>query len=181
MIYDLPTKATINCKEYEIYSDYRDILDICMALNDAELSEEEKAYIALCRFYVNPEEIPEDDIEQALKECMNFISCGEDDTQQNGPKLMDWEQDFRYIVSPVNRIMGTEIRSLEYLHWYSFISAYYEIGECLFSNIVRIRDAKARGKKLSKEDNEWYRKNANIVNIKQKMTDTEEEFLKKWV
>ena len=45
---------------------------------------------------------------------------------------MDGEQDFPFIVGPVNRVLGKEIQSLKYLHWWSFLSAYTEIGDCTF-------------------------------------------------
>jgi len=47
-------------------------------------------------------------------------------------KLADWEQDFPLIVNPVNRVLGYEVRDCEYCHWWTFLSAYYEIGDCLF-------------------------------------------------
>lgn len=77
-----------------------------------------------------------------------FINGGEyeDQMEKKPPRLMDWEQDFQYIIAPVNHVIGREIRADAYLHWWTFLSAYMEIGECTFAQIVRIRDAKSRGK-----------------------------------
>ena len=50
MRYDLPTAVEVNGTEYQIRSDYRDILTIIEALSDAELSEEEKAEAMLMSF-----------------------------------------------------------------------------------------------------------------------------------
>ena len=94
---------------------------------------------------------------------------------------MDWEQDFQYIVAPINRVIGKEIRSLEYLHWWTFISAYYEIGDCLFAQIVRIRSIKAKGKRLDKQDQEFYKENKRLVDIKSKYSETEEKLLQQWI
>ena len=91
------------------------------------------------------------------------------------------EQDFRYIVAPINRVVGQEIRAVEYYHWWSFISAYYEIGDCLFAQIVRIRDKKARGKPLDKEEQKFYRENRHMVDFHTNYTDAENALLKKWV
>lgn len=63
---------------------------------------------------------------------------------RKSPKLVDWGQDFKLIVAPVNRILGLEARAEKYLHWWSFISAYYEIGECLFAQVIRIRRKRLR-------------------------------------
>lgn len=176
-MYELPMTATVGGRAYPIRSDFRPILDILQALVDPELTQEEKAYVALQIFY--PEDIPED-MGEALKECFRFIGLGQLETDNNGPKLMDWGQDFPYIVAPINRVMGGEIRSMPYVHWWTFISAYYEIGDCTFAQIVRIRDMKARGKKLDKEDARWYKEHRDIVDIKTHYTEAEQDLLKKW-
>ena len=103
---------------------------------------------------------------------------------------MDWEQDFNYIIAPINRVLGKEIREIPYdfdantggLHWWTFMSAYMEIGgDCMFSQIVSIRDKQARGKKLEKYEREWLRRNADIVNLKQKFTGKENELFHEWM
>lgn len=177
MIYDLPKMVEVEGKTYPIRSDFRPILDILQAIVDPELSQQEKAYVALQIFY--PEEVPED-YGKALTECFKFIGLGKLETGAKGPKLMDWAQDFPYIIAPINRVMGGEIRDLPYLHWWTFIGAYYEIGDCTFAQIVRIRDLRARGKKLDKEDARWYKEHRDIVDIKTHYTEAEKELLKQW-
>lgn len=180
MIYDLPTTVEIQGREYEVRSDYRAVLDICIALSDPEFTDQEKALITLITFYPQIEEIPQESYQEALDKCMDFINCGEGEPAA-GPKLVDWEQDFKYIVAPINRVCGKEIRSIEYMHWWTFISNYYEIGgDCLFAQIVRIRDKQAKGKKLNKEEREWMRKNGHLVRFKTKHTSAEQEILKMW-
>ena len=94
---------------------------------------------------------------------------------------MDWSQDFRYIAAPINRVLGKEIREMEYLHWWTFISAYYEIGDCLFAQIVRIRSLKAKGKPLDKTDQEWYRDNRELVDLKTSFTEAEDAVVNAWL
>lgn len=181
MIYDLPKTIEIGGVEYAIRSDFREILDIIEILNDEELKESERAFVTLLFFYPDFENMPVECYEQALEECYWFINGGSDnDESPNGPRLMDWQQDFPYIIAPVNRVIGHEIRADAYLHWWTFLSAYMEIGECTFAQIVHIRQAKAKGRKLDKADQEWYSKNRGIVDLKTKYTDTEKELLKKW-
>lgn len=177
MIYELPTSAEVQGKEYKIRSDYRAILDIIEALNDAGLTDKEKAFVILAIFYED-ENVPM--CEEAIKECFKFINCGTEDNGKKAPKLMDWSKDFQYIVAPVNRVIGQEIRSMEYLHWWTFISAYYEIGDCVFAQIVNIRNKKAKGKQLDKAEKEWYSQNKELVDIKVKLTEAEENLLSKW-
>lgn len=182
MIYDLPTAVEIQGASYEIRSDFRAVLDICAALNDPELNEQERAFAALYIFYPQFETIPQEHLQEALNQCCRFINCGEDNPpNQKRPRLMDWEQDFPYIVAPVNRVIGQEIRAMPYLHWWTFISAYYEIGgECTFAQIVRVRDKKARGKQLDKSEKDWYKNNRHMVDFKTTYTDAENDLLALW-
>lgn len=177
-MYDLPKSVTLGDKEYKIRSDYRAILDICMALNDPELDNENKVHELLTIFY--EDEIPAKDWQEAVDKCLWFMNCGEKETGKKRPKLMDWEQDFKYIVPAVNRVLGGEIRALDYLHWWSFMGAYNEIGDCLFAHIVRIRELKAKGKLKEKQDKEWYREHRDLVDFKTNYTSAEEELLKQW-
>lgn len=180
-MYELPQNLDVCGTAYEIRSDYRAALDICAAFSDIDLTDNEKAYVALAILYVDFESMPAEHYEEALRKCLWFINAGEDEQPTaKSPQLMDWEQDFRYIVSPINRVIGQDVRAVPYLHWWSFVSAYYEIGECLFAQIVGIRHKKAIGKKLEKHEQEWYRNNRHLVDFKQKYSTTEAEFFKEW-
>lgn len=181
MIYDLPTSFEIGGKEYEIRSDYRAALDICVALSDPELDDSEKALVALTILYPDFDDMPPSDYKEALDKCLWFINGGEEDDGKKAPKLMDWEQDFKLLVAPVNRVLGKEIRSLEYLHWWTWVSAYMEIGgDCTFAQIVSIRDKQARHKQLDKAEKEWLKRNRDLVEFKQKYTQAEDDLLKQW-
>ena len=184
-MFDLPKSVEIRGKSIPIRYDFRAILDILCVVNDPELTEEEKTLTSLSIFYHDLSEI--DDFEEAVKQLLFFIACGEEDTgNANEPQLVNWEKDAPRIIPAVNRVLGYESRSIEYneesntggVHWYTFIGAYMEIGDCLFAQVVRIRDKVKRGKKLDKEEREWYKKNRNIVDVTAKFTDREEEFLK---
>ena len=176
MMYALPTSLLVCGSEYEIRSDYRAVLDICTALSDNELDGQEKAVVALDILYPAFADMPPEHYEEAIRQCFWFINCG----GEEDPKLMDWEHDFKHIVAPINRVVGKEIRAMDYLHWWSFISAYYEIGDCTFAQIIRIRDLKARGKTLDKVDREWYNRNRSMVDLPTNYTETDDLILKQW-
>lgn len=181
MIYDLPKSLEVCGMDYEIRSDFREILDIIGILNDEELESGERAFVTLLFFYPGFQEMPVGHYQEALEKCYWFINGGKQEQEgKPAPRLMDWEQDFQFIIAPVNRVIGHEIRADAYLHWWTFLSAYMEIGECTFAQIVHIRDAKNRGKPLDASDKEWYRRNQDIVDLKTRYTSTEEELLKKW-
>lgn len=181
MSYQLPTSITVGGVEYEIRSDYRAALDIFAALADPDLDETNKALELLDILYVDFESIPLANYQEAIKKALWFLNCGAESVQQpKRPQLVDWEKDFQYIVAPINRVIGSEIRALNYLHWWTFVSAYYEIGDCTFGQIVRIRNMKAKGKKLDKTDAEWYRDNRDIVDIQTKYSTEESKLLEAW-
>ena len=180
MMWDLPLTVEIDGKEYKITNrcDYRMVLDVICILNDNELSEEQKLRTALYVFYEDLKECT--NVEKAIKEMFYIISYGEEDDEkpkESKPKLMDWEHDFKMLVAPVNRVLGYEVRSIDYLHWYTFMSAYYEIGECQFQTVVSIRSKRAKGKKLDDWEQEFYRENKKMIDLPQNLTEEEQEWL----
>ena len=182
MIYDLPESVTVCGKEYAINSDFRVVMDIFEVLNDTELTDEERAFFTLGFFYPDLEEMEPEHFQEAIRKCFWFINGGKDEDSpgRKKPRLMDWEKDFPFIIAPVNRVVGHEIRADKHFHWWSFLSAYMEIGECTFAQIVHIRDKQSKGKALDKFDKDWYRQNRDIVDLKAKITSAEAEVFRKW-
>lgn len=181
MSWRLPTDVAIQGTAYDIRTDYRAILDICTALSDPELTEQERVYTALQIFYPAFPEMPPQHIQQAVEECYRFINLGKLETEdKKSPRLVDWETDFVHIAGPVSRIAGTEIRAVKYMHWWTFIALYNEIGDCYFAQIVRIRDKKAKGKPLDKSDREFYRNNRTAIDLDPKYTQAEQELFDMW-
>ena len=70
---------------------------------------------------------------------------------------------------------------MSYFHCFSFFSSYYELGDCLFANIVRIRSLKAKGKTLDKADREFYRENRRIIDLKRTLTEEETNTIDVWL
>lgn len=180
MIYSLPKTVEIKGKEWDVRWDYRPIIDICIALSDPDLNDQERASVALGIFYPDLAEMDRDNYGEAIKKCMWFISGGEEPKKKKGHKLVDWEQDFSLIAAPVNHILGRDVREDTPIHWFTFLSAYQEIGECTFSQVVKIRNLLASGKNLDKQDREWYRKNRELVDFKRKYTTDDETILREF-
>lgn len=178
MDYSLPKSFRFGGKEYEIRYDFRPCLDICEALEDPELDLMEKALVACSIFYPDFDKIPAAHHQEAVEACYRFLSGGED-AGKKGPRLMSWGKDIRHIIAPVNRVIGQEVRDIPMggLHWWTFLAAYMEIGDCTFAQIVRIRNLLAKGKKLDKADQEWYRQNAHLVTMPTRLSQEERDFL----
>lgn len=180
MMWSLPIAVEIDGTEYAIRNkcDYRVVLDVISALNDEELELENRIECALFIFYENSSELK--NVQRAIIEMMKIINLGEEvkEEQQHKPQLMDWEHDFSQLAPPISRVLGYSVRdSKHYTHWYDFIGAYMEIGECTFSSIVSIREKRLKGKKLETWEQEFYRENKNIIDLPRKLTAEEEEFL----
>lgn len=177
--YYLPEKIEIDGCEYKIRNrgDYRVVLDVISVLNDIELSDSQKSYCASYIFYKN--KIKAEHSIQAIEEMLNFINLGKNERDNKKTLvLMSWEKDFDIICAPVNKILGCEIRSVAYLHWWTFISGYMEIGECMFSTVISIRKKQKLGKKLDKWEQEFYRNNREKIDLQSDMTAEELELIK---
>lgn len=178
--WDLPTAIEINGNVYPIRNkcDYRVVLDAICALNDVDLTNEDKIKCALFIFYEDISRI--DDIETAIKEMFRIINNGEVDNETNDrkPQLMDWEYDFPQLAPPISRVLGYDVRTPDkYTHWYSFLGGYMEIGECTFSTIVSIRSKKSKGQKLDKWEIDYIREHRKMVELPQKLTEEEKKLL----
>ena len=158
--------------------DYRVVLDVICALDDEELTTQERAQCALFIFYEDVSKI--DDFEVAIKEMYRIINGGNEDVKQSSSnqRLMDWEFDFQRIAPPVSRVIGYDIRMPDkFTHWYSFLGAYMEIGDCCFSTIVSIRSKIAKNKTLEKWEENYLREHKKIIEIPKKFTAEEREIL----
>lgn len=173
MIGSLPESLDVNGKEYAIRTDFRVVLLIFQALNDPELSEQEKASVILGSLYKN--EFPED-LQEAINKAAWFMDGGQT-FKGSEKRVMDWEQDEQMIFSAVNKVAGYETRAKEYIHWWTFLGFFNEIGEGLFSTVVNIRKKRNKGKKLDKTEEEFYKHNREVVNLKRRLSKEEQREL----
>ena len=175
--YRLPKSVKLGDVEVGIDSDYRNILQIFSILNDPDLLEVESVVVALDYFYESEEY--KTDIELAVEYMMYFLNGGResDNTPKNAKPLYDWDKDFDIIVSPINRIVGTDVRGLDYMHWWTFLSAFMEIGECTFNTFVGIRDKMNRGIRLEKWEERIYRDNKDRITLKKRVDSTTQSLM----
>ena len=172
--YSLPTSLEIDGKQYRIRTDFRDIINIMVALGDPDLDDEAKAYVFFTAFFIDP---PPPSLRGAAMEAgFAFINAGMKGSG-TGPKLMDWEQDAPLIMPAVNKVAGKEVRSLDYLHWWTFLGYYMEIGESQFSTVVGIRQKLSKKKKLETYEKEYYRQNKETVDLKKKISSEDMDAL----
>lgn len=175
----LPTSLVIDGVGYSINTDFGDILNILTMFNDTGFDEEERSLACIDMFYRQGDTwgtdiIPSEHWQEALNKAVDFIDMGMKGDSHK-PSLMDWEQDFNVIVPAVNTALGYDVREKEYLHWWTFLAGYMEIRESLFSNIISIRSKKQKKQKLEKYEEEFYRENKSLVDMKKKSSYTDEQ------
>ncbi len=163
----LPHQAEFGGKAYPIHADFRDILEIFSYLQNPDLPEFIRWQVALRLFY---EEVPEDK-ERAISYFCSFVQGGREASA--GPKLLDWEQDAPVILADVNKVAGQEIRALPFVHWWTFLSWFYGIGDGQLSALVSVRDKLRRGQKLEGWERDFYRQNKQQVDLKKRYSREE--------
>lgn len=171
--YDLPVSVDIGGASYPIRSDYRAVLNVLCGLNDPDLDQEGRVILLLKGMYPGWTKIPPDHVPEALKQANNFIDCGRTEEKAHKPRTIDWEQDSTMIIAAVNGVAHEEIRSLKYLHWWTFFSYFLEVRKSLLSDVISIRLKKAKGKKLEKWEQEFYRENRSMIDLKRKQSASE--------
>lgn len=169
-MYSLPTSIQINQVSFNIRNngDYRMVLDCFEALNDIELSKEERVFACLIIFYEDFNDIsdfPKEYLDRLISEMFKFFNQNEEmQSNTHNIRVIDWEQDSNLIVSAINRVANKEIRGLEYMHWWTFLGYYIAIGECPLSHITSIRYKLAKGKKLEDYEKKFKQENPQYFN-----------------
>lgn len=182
--YSLPTSVCVGGVKYPIRTDFRAVLDVLCAMNDPELDGRAKSIVLIQIMFPEWKDIPADHLEECCKQACEFIDCGQKDDGRPHPKMIDWEQDAQIIMPAVNSVAHTEIRSMPYLHWWTFWGYFMEVGESLLSSVLNIRDKKAKHKKLEKWEQEFYRENKDLIDFKRRETEEEKaarESIEKWL
>ena len=174
MLGSLPKTLTISDREIPIDSNYRTAL-LCMeACNDPDLSDAEKKYL-LMDLIIGIDKLKTEEYEEALQKIVWFLDCGKEFDGHHEKKAMDWQQDEQMIFAAVNKVAGKETREEKYIHWWTWMGYFSEIGEGLFSTVVSIRVKKNRGEKLTDAEKEFYRKNRKLVDIQKKYSQEEQK------
>ena len=176
MLGSLPTSLEINGKTYEIRSDYRNILRIIEALSDEELSDNDKLYVVLRRMIKKFNDLKGEDYAEAYQKVCEFIECHNRNDDKKNPQLIDWEKDEQMIFPAINAVAGFEVRSAEYMHWWTFLGYFENIdNESLWGFVLSIRQKQAKGKKLEKYEREFVANNRELCSVQRKVNPKKAE------
>ena len=183
--YDLPTSLTIGEVAYSIRYGLRAVVDIFAAFNDPDLDDEAKTDVMLRILYPDWQEIPFYDLKEAVEKACEFLDCGQRREEGHRPRLVDWSQDGDIIIPAVSKVNGgRDVRLDPGMHWWTFFGLYMSIDGGVFSTVLHIRRKRAQGKQLEKWEEEFYRDNKKMVDIKKPMTAEEkaaQAYFEKWL
>ena len=173
MIYfENPKTLTIAGKEYKIRTDYRDILTILEAFEDKNLLKQEKLKVMITILFEEKPPLIEETFEKSymfldvdIEALAGIKKKNKNSTvSQEETKLYSFVKDWQLIVAAMNRYFGCSIREMPYLHWFDFIAAFNNLGECSFTSVVDLRRRKKQGK-LDKEEKQYYYKNRDWLDL----------------
>lgn len=176
-MYELPKKLQVGRRWYRIRTDFRAVLDILVAFGDPELDDAEKDQVMREIMYIDYDTIPPEEWPEAAEQAVWFIDCGlqREDGMNPKPRTMDWQKDAPIVIPAVNKVATRDVRTMKYLHWWTFFGYYMEIGDGLFSQVLSIRQKRAEGKKLEKWEEEFLRKNRSLCALPEVVTDVQKE------
>lgn len=174
-----PTKIEVNNKTYNINSDFRNCLKIMLAFEDPELTLAEKFYI-MCNLLYD-DEIPEEDKEEAYKQAIKFLDCGEErkednSIEENGVRLYSFRKDAKYIYNAIKVTHKIDLETVEYTHWWKFVYMFLDLDkDCFFNQIIYLRRQKSKGK-LTKEEKQIWVEMRQILDLNYEEEQEESEF-----
>lgn len=191
---ELPESVEANGRTYPIRADFRDVLNAVLALNDPATNEAEKLDDLLAIMLPSYPEISQDDLEELIGQIFLFIDMGEKPKRKQPESEIDeklnaideykkeyrqsaglvyWEQDLKILIPAINSVAHCEVRSLPFLHWWTFLGYYLSLPDCLFTQVVGVRSKLRKGKKLEKHEREFYNSNRDLIDRQADETDEE--------
>lgn len=172
----LPTSLEVDGELVKIDSDFRTALLVMQMYNDRAISLQSKNGLMLSMIYSVLDDngevvstLPEN-VEEAANKAIWFLNIGMEEQDnvesKSKPRLIDYEKDSQHLFSAVNNVLSREVRSDDYMHWWTFYGFCQSIDDSsLMSNIISIRSKRASGKKLDQGELEFYKANKDMIDI----------------
>ena len=166
MLGQLPQTLNVGGKDYEIRTDFRSTLRIIEALADDELTPQDKVYVVLKQTYKDFYSIPSADYVEAYEQAMWFINCGDEPSERESKKIIDWSKDEQLIFPAINKVAGQEVRSAKYMHWWTFLGFFRSIDrDDTYGYVLMLRQKRAKGKPFEKWESEYWNNNRDICDL----------------
>lgn len=182
----LPTRLTVCENEYEIRTDFRDVLIYGEAVHPE--AEDLDIIKAVDRMYKGNEAVltPESFM-SAMQQLNWFIACGNEETERRPPnavlginrnKPFDFGKDGGLIYSAFIQSYGIDLYDIPYLHWWKFNALLADVDkDCRFAKIMEYRTMDLKNKHLSKEQKKLYSALQSYYKIPEKRSASEDDFI----
>ena len=159
----LPTSVLVNGVEYPIRSNFRTMIKFEELMQDPEVNDQDKVWLALRLFYP---EIP-DDTEQAVERLLWFYRCDKKENlyekkakrrkSRRMDRIYDFEHDDDYIYAAFMAQYHLDLQKVEYLHWWKFRAMFNSLNDD--TQFVRIMEYRAvELDKIPKEKRAFYKR-----------------------
>lgn len=174
----LPTSVLINGVEYPIRSNFRTMIRLEELLQDPDVDEQDRVWLALRLFY---HEIPEN-MEKAVEQLLWFYRC---DKQENlyqkkarkrkvkrTDRIYDFQYDDDYIYAAFMSQYHLDLHEVEYLHWWKFRAMFNSLNDD--TQFVKIMEYRAvELDKVPKEKRAFYKRMKQLYALP--LSQSEEE------
>jgi hypothetical protein len=173
----LPVTVDINGTPVPIVTDWRVCLRTILAFEDPDLVPQEQQAILLHNLY---DEIP-DDVEEALRQAVAFLNCGEASEGKGGKslRLFSFNKDASFIFAAFRQTHGIDLETAE-MHWFKFFTLFMDLGgDTTFSNLVSMRKRLQTGK-ATKEERQAASENPDLFDMPDDLSTAEREAIDKF-
>lgn len=176
MLDDLPTKY----KDFSICTDFDIGIQIMQALENEELTQQERISTALSLLFIteegNPLSIP--DINTAMDGLKWFLTGWYHDNKNKDDKtkVTDYDIDQWRIYSAFRQHYGINLQT-DSLHFWEFMGLLTTLPECAYTRVIDIRSRKINPKMSAEEKNalKEAKKIYALDAIEEELTDDEKE------
>ena len=167
LINALPIAAEINGHSYTLNADFRVIINIICACDDAELAMVEKQQVMLGNLYEPP--LQREDFERGIQIAADFIAGGPGKAEEKAgavqAKYYSFEKDADYIFAAFQQTHGIDLQAVEFMHWWKFLALFADLGaNTVFCNLIGLRKRVATGK-ASKEERQSAREMGDVFTL----------------
>ena len=179
----LPSAVQIDEVAVPINTDFRVCLRIIIAMEDEELTTQEKLSVMLQLLYGN--DIPANTtsaVEMGIRflDAISGTTNGGQQEASNEGRLYSFSHDATYIFSAFRQSHGIDLEK-EDMHWWKFVTLFMDLdSECFFCTLINLRRQRQKGK-MTKEEREYYYRIRHIVDLPQsgrKLDPEEDEFMR---
>ena len=179
LIDTLPNSVVIDGLAYPINTDFRIGILFEQLMQDTEVDEVQKLDLAIRLYFKNTVK----NKEEAVKQILWFYRCGKAkqetrNTGNNSTKyepIYDFDYDSEYIFSAFYEQYNIDLQDIANLHWWKFKALFKGLNkDTKIVEIMGYRSIVINGK-MTKEQQEYYRKMKRIYKLPSNKTEREKE------